>query len=112
MYVSELVRDWIPGLNSMNPGAGHIIYFPAPGLPGLKFCWPGVSREPGRLDYIARDLENPGYPGCSAYLNFISRNMKYQPIKFTEVINLWKKKLKHALVMKNMTIISNHYWVL
>ena len=57
-------------------GAGHIFYFPGPGLPGLKFCWPGV----GRLGYIARDLENPGYLGCSAYLNYISRNMQYLPI--------------------------------
>ena len=56
-------RDWIPGLNSMYPGAGHIIYFPGPGLPGLKFCWPGLGREPGKLGLIARDLENPGYPG-------------------------------------------------
>ena len=61
------------------PGPGHIIYFPGPGLPGLEFCWPGAG--PARL--YCRDLENPGYPSCSAYLNYISRNMQYLPIKFT-----------------------------
>ena len=43
---------------------------------------------PGLLDYIARDLENPGYPGCSAYLDYIRSNMQYQPIKFTKAICL------------------------
>ena len=48
----------------MNPGAGtragHIFSSPGPGLPELKF----FGWEPGRLNHIAQDLENPGYPGC------------------------------------------------
>ena len=84
-------RDWFPGLNPKKPGSragpGHIIYFPGP---GLKFCWPGVGREPGRFGYIARHLENHGYHGCSAYLNHISRNMQHLPIKFPKAIYLWR----------------------
>ena len=77
-FISTKVISAIP--------AGHIIYIPGPGLPGLKFCWPGVGREPGRLGHNARDLANPGYLGCSAYLNYISGNMQYLPIKFTNAI--------------------------
>ena len=56
------------------------------GLRGLKFCWPGVGRVPGRRRYNARDLENPGYLGCLAYLNYIGGNMQYLPIYFTKAI--------------------------
>ena len=56
-------------------GAGtlteYIISFPRQAMSGLKF----ISREPGRLDYIAWDLENSGYPSFSAQFNDISRSM-------------------------------------
>ena len=96
-------RDWFAGLTSMYPGVGREpgrsragagrepgTYFtsPVPGLQGLKFYWPGVGQEPGRLRYIAWDLKNPGYLGCSAYLNYIGGNMQYLPINFTKAMYL------------------------
>ena len=102
-------RNWFPGPNSMYTGAGrepggsragagrkpgasraqagHIFYFPGPRLP----AWSFVGWQPGLLGYVVRDLENPGYFGCSAYLNYIGRNMKYLPIKLTKAVYLWKR---------------------
>ena len=56
-------------------GAGtiteYIISFPGQAMSGLK----AIGREPGRLDYIACDLEISGYPSFSAEFNYISRSM-------------------------------------
>ena len=100
-------QDCILGMISMNPGvragARHIFSYPGSGLPVLKFCWP----EAGLLHYIAEDLENPGYPGSSAYLNYTSRNMQYLSIKFTKAIYLWNRHL----LSKKLASILNHFGI-
>ena len=53
-------RDEIPGVNSVSLGAGTVAgHIYSSTRSGLKF----IGREPGRLDYVAWDLGNRGYPG-------------------------------------------------
>ena len=67
-------RDLTPCTREPGGSRAHIL-LPRVGTAGIKVLLAGVGREPGRGSHIARDLENPGYLGCSTCLIYKSRNM-------------------------------------